>query len=331
MSIGSGLAGSLGWVPEVTYGTYVAPTKWAEATSVQLQKVKNTVQGGGPRAGAYGRRGSMRYVTTKAGGGTIAMEVQSKRMGHLLNGLMGGTVTPTQQAATTAYLQTHSLADPTGLFYTFQSGVPDLGGTVRPYTFLGSKITAIEWTCGVDQVLTMSVTVDSRDVTESETLATPSYATGVNTFHFGQMGVKLGTYDSEAAVDGVRSMTLRIERPSRIDRYYANASGLKAEPKINDWVNVSGSVEVDYITKGDWADRFASDSSTALMWEFIGPAIESTYYETIRFRVPMIHLDGETPTVQGPDIVSTTFPFVGSDDGTNAIAQILYTSTDTAL
>jgi hypothetical protein len=331
VSIGSGLSGSLGWSPEVTYGTYVAPTKWAEATSVQLQKQKNAVQGGGPRAGAYGRRGSMRYVTTQAGGGTIAMEVQSKRMGHLLNGLLGGTVTPTQQAATTAYLQTHTIGDPTGKFFTFQSGVPDLGGTVRPYTFLGSKITAIEFSCGVDQALTMSITVDSRDVTESETLAAPSYATGVNVFHFGQMGLKLGTYDSEAAVDGVRSMTLRIERGSRTDRYYANAAGLKAEPIINDWAVVSGSVEVDYVTKADFADRFRDDSSTALVWEFIGPTIESTYKETFRVRVPMIFMDGETPTVQGPDVVTTTYPWVAAEDGTNALVQVLYTSTDTAL
>lgn len=331
MSIGSGLASSFGFVPEVTYGTYVAPTRWVESSGPQLRKVKNTVQGGAMAAGTLLRRGSMRNVTTKAGGGSIAMEIYSKRMGHLLNGLMGGTVTPVQQGATAAYLQTHELTDPVGKFYTMQVGVPDLSGTVRPYTFLGSKITAMEFSCGIDQNLTVSIEVDSRDVTESETLAAPSYATGVNVFHFAQGDVKLGTYNSEASVDGVRSVRLRIARPSRTDRFYFGNSGLKSEPVINDYADVSGTIEVDYITKADFADRYAADTSTALDWVFTGPEIATPYNETIRFRVPQVFFDGETPTVNGPDVVTTSFNFAATYDGTNTGASILYTSSDTTL
>lgn len=331
MALGSGLAASLGWSAESTYGTYVAPTMWAEAGTVSLRKVKNTVQGGAMAAGRYGRRGTLRNVTTKAGGGTIGMEVYSKRMGRLFNLLLGGTVTPTQQGSTTAYLQTHAIGDPTGKFVTLQSGVPDLGGTVRPYTFLGSKITAIEFSCGIDENLTMSVEVDARDVTESETLAAPSYATGVNVFHFAQAALKLGTYASEATVQGVRKVTVRIARPSRTDRFYQGNAGLKSEPIINDYVDVSGSVEVDYITKADFADRFRDDSSTALLWEFVGPTIETPYAQTWRVKVPQVFFDGETPQVSGPDVVTTTFPFVGRYDGTNPEATIEYMATDTAL
>jgi hypothetical protein len=331
MGVPSGLGSSFGFVPEVTYGTYVAPTRWIECSQPQLRKVKNTVQGGAMAAGRYGRRGSMRNVTSKAGGGTLTTEVFNKRMGHLFNGLLGGTVTPTQQGSTAAYLQTHTLGDSTGKFYTMQVGVPDLGGTARPYTFLGSKITAIEFSCGVDENLTAAVTVDARDVTEAETLAAPSYATGVEVFHFGQMGVKLGTYDSEAAIQGVRRMTLRIERPHRTDRFYANNSGLKSEPVVNDYINVSGTIEADYITKADLADRFAADTSTALVWEFIGPTIESPHTEVFRIRVPMIFLDGDTPAVDGPDVVTGPYNFVGLDDGTNAQVSLIYMSADTTL
>lgn len=331
MGIGSGLGSSFGMVAESAYGTYVAPTTWFEVGQPALRKVKNTVQGGAARAGAYARRGSMRYVTTEAGGGTLSLEVQNKRMGRLLNALMGGSVTPTQQESTAAYLQTHALADPTGKFYTMQVGVPDLGGTARPYTFLGSKVTAIEFSCGVDSSLTASVTVDARDVTEAETLAAPSYATGVRVFHFGQMGLKLGTYDSEAAIQGVRRVTVRIERPHRTDRFYANNAGLKSEPVLNDWVNITGTIEADYITKADLADRFAADTSTALVWEFIGPTIETTYTEIFRIRLGQIFLDGDTPTVDGPDVVSTGYNFTAQDDGTNPVSSIIYQSTDTAL
>lgn len=331
MGLPSGLGSSFGFATEVTYGTYVEPTKWIECSQPQLRKTKNTVQGGAMTAGGYGRRGSMRNVTTKAGGGTINTEVFSKRMGLLLNALMGGTVTPVQNGATTAYTQTHSLGDPTGKYLTMQVGVPDLGGTARPYTFLGSKITAMEFSCGIDENLTVAITVDSRDVTEAETLAAPSYATGVNVFHFGQAALKLGTYDSEAAIQGVRRVTLRIERPSRVDRFYMGNSGLKSNPVINDYVNISGTIDWDYITKADIADRFAADTSTALDWVFTGPEIDTGEEELFRIRCPQIFFDTDTPVVDGPDIVTGSYNFVARDDGTNGIGQIIYVSADTAL
>lgn len=331
MAIGSGLGASLGFAPEVTYGTYVAPTRWLESSSPALRKVKNTMQGGAMAAGRYARAGRQRNVTTKGATGSIGMEVYSKGMGLLLNTLMGGTATVTQQGATAAYLQSHPVGDPYGKMLSIQSGVPDLGGTVRPYTFLGSKITSMEFACGVDENLTVSMEVDARDVTEAETLAAPSYATGVNVFHFAQMAVKLGTYGAEASVDGVRKLTLRISRPMRTDRYYAGGAGLKSQPVLNDYLDISGTVEVDYLTKADFADRFASDSSTALVWEFVGPLIASTFYETFRIKVPMIFFDGDTPAVNGPDIVTGSFPFVGRYDLTNNPATIEYMSTDTAI
>lgn len=331
MSIGSGLAASLGFSAESTYGTYVAPTRWLESSAPALRKVKNTVQGGAMAAGRYARPATQRNVTSKAGGGTIPMEVYSTKMGLLFNALMGGTVTPVQQAATTAYLQTHPVGDPFGKMLTIQSGVPDLAGTVRPYTFLGSKILAMEFTCGIDENLTVSIEVDARDVDEAQTLAAPSYATGVNVFHFAQSTLKLGTFGAEASVDGVRKMTVRLSRPQRVDRFYAGNAGLKAQPVINDWIEVSGTIEADYMDKTVFADRFAADSSTALVWEFVGPLIASTFFETFRIKIPKIFLDGDTPSPDGPDVVTGSFPFVGLYDLTNSVASIEYMSTDITL
>jgi hypothetical protein len=331
VSIGSGLAASLGFVAETTYGTYVTPARWIESGTPQLRKVKNTVQGGAMAAGRLVRPGTMRNVTSKAGGGSVGMEVYNKRMGLLLQALMGTSVTPVQQGATAAYLQTHTLADPVGKILTMQCGVPDLAGTVRPYTLLGSKIISAEFTCAVDENLTVTFEIDSRDVTEAETLAAPSYATGVRVFHFAQSAVKLGTYDSEATVQGVRKLSLKIARPSRTDRFYMGNAGLKSEPIINDYTQITGTIEADYIDKTVFADRFAADTSTALDWVFTGPNIASTFDELFRIRVPQIFFDGEGPTVNGPDVVTGSFPFVAGYDGTNAPATVLYQSTDTTL
>lgn len=329
MGIGSGLGSSVGFAPEVTYGTYVAPTKWLEGTA-KLTKKKTTYQGGGMAAGRMVKPGSRRYVVAKGGGGTFDSPVYSKGMGVLLNGLMGGTVAPVQQGATTAYLQTHALADPYGKSFTFQSGIPDLSGTVRPYTFLGCQIISAEFSCEVNGALTVSLGVEARDVSESQTLAAPSYPT-VNEFHFAQATLKLGAFGSEALVDGIRKVSLKIERSRHDGGPYMGSGGLRSQGVLNDWTKISGTIEADYLNKADLADRFAADSATSLVWEFVGPLIAGTYNETIRFKVPMIFLDGDTPTADGPAEVKTSYPFIGDHDGTNSPVSIEYISTDTAL
>ncbi|WP_319460088.1 phage tail tube protein [Micromonospora sp. RTP1Z1] len=329
MGIGSGLGHSFGMVAESTYGTYVAPTRFVEGTA-KLQKQKQTYQGGGMAAGRMVQPGGRRYVTTKGASGTIEGAVYSKGMGLLLNGLLGGTVAPVQQGATAAYLQTHALADPFGKFYTMQAAVPDLGGTARPYTMLGAQVTSLELSCEKGGGLAASWSVVGRDLSEAQTLAAPSYPT-CNEFHFGQAALKLGTFSSEATVDGVRKVSVTIDRSRHDGGPYMGNQGLRSQGVINDWAKISGTIEADYLDKTVFADRFASDAPTALVWEFVGPLIASTYFETFRVKIPMIFFDGDTPTVDGPDVVKGSFPFAGQFDGTNAAVSVEYISTDLAL
>lgn len=335
MAIGSGLAGSFGIVDESTYGTYVAPTRWYEATgNIDFKKVKNTYQGGGLAAGRFAQPGSMRVVTTVAGVGAVPLEVRNTKMGLLLKHIFGSTPTPTLQNTSTGYLQSHVLADNFGKSFTAQVGVPDTTGTVRPYTFLGAKITAAEFSCRVNEGLTVALDIDFRDVSEAQGLVAPSYTTGQKPFHFGQWSPKIhATYGSEALVQGVRSFTLKIERPQDGDRFYGGNGGLKSEPIWNDYVKVSGAVEVDYQTKGDFADRFASDTPVAMLHEFLGASLggSPTINETFRIRTSQTFFDGETPTVQGPGIVTTSFPFTCQNDLTNPIVAVDYISTDATL
>lgn len=329
MGIGSGLGSSIGVVAESTYGTYVAPTRWYEFSGETLEKKKNAIQGGGLAAGRMQQLGSRRVINTLGGGGNVMMEVTTTKMGLLLQHLMGTTVTPVQQAATAAYKQTHTLADNFGKSLTIQKGVPDVGGTARPYSFLGCKVASAEFTCSLDDFLKVNLEIDAQDVTEGQTLAAPSYVSN-SPFSFLQMSVKLGTYGAETAVTGIRGVNVKIERPMNVDRQYAGAAGLKAEPIMNDFVKITGSIDADYVTKADLADRFASDSSTSLVVEWVGANIESTYYYTFRINVPMIFVDGTTPQVEGPDVVSTSYAFVSQYDGTN-LPSIVYTSTDTTV
>lgn len=331
MAIGSGLAASIGFAAESTYGTYVAPTRFLEYIKADLKKKKNVVQGGGLAAGRIAQLGSRRVVTSESVEGGFELEVANKGMGLLLAHLLGSSATPVQQGATAAYLQAHTVDDNIGKSLTIQHGVPDLTGTVRPFTFKGCKLSGAEFSCKVGELLTMSLDVDGRQASEVETLVAASLATGVAPFHWAQMSVKLGTFGAEAAVSGVKGFSVKFDRGMASERFYAGAGGLKAEPIMNDFLKVSGSIEVDLVNKADFADRFAADSATSLVIEFVGPLIASTYYQTFRIKLPMVFFDGDTPTVDGPDVTSGGYPFVAQLDGTNPLVSIDYISTDTTL
>ena len=328
MAIGSGLGAQLGIAAETTYGTYVAPTKFIEFTKESLVLKKTTAQSAGIAAGRLVALSSRRVVTRKEVQGSIDLEVSNKGMGLLLQALMGTTVTPVQQATSTAYLQTHTLADTAGKSLTIQKGVPLTTGTVTDKSFLGCKVTSAEFSCEVGGMLTATFEFDGKDCDEGQTLAVASYS-NMSPFHFGQMALKTGAFGAETALDGIRKVSVKIERPQDVERFYANQSALKKEPISNDLVKISGTLETDYVSTA-LDDLHTSDGATSLVWEFIGPIIASTFAETFRITVPAIKLDEGPPAVDGFGVVKPTYNFTGLFDGTN-LTKIEYMSTDTAL
>jgi hypothetical protein len=330
MGIPAGIGYSLGWAAETTYGTYQAPSKWLPVNPPQLKRRPSYYEGGGLRGGGLARPADRRVLVGEDAGGTVPMEVANKTLGLLLKALMGGTVTPAQQGSTAAYLASFPLTTPHDGKLTLQAGVPDTGGVIHPYTLLGSKIISAEFSCQIGGALMVSFEVDSRQMVENQTLATPSYP-ATRVFHWAQNAVKLGTYDSEAPVSGVRSVSVRVQRASYVNRFYAGAGGLKDEPTPNDEIVVSGTFETDYVDKTVFADRFATDVSTALDWLFVGPQIESPFNEQFRIRVPHILFTGDTPTPGGPGPIQPSHPWKAYDDGTHPLVTIETISTDTTL
>lgn len=331
MSIGSGLAAQLGVAAETVYGTYVAPSRFFEFSKESLKMNKRTVQGGGLAAGRFAQLGSRRVVVGRDASGSVDFDVTTKGMGLLFAHLMGSSATPVQQGGTAAYLQTHAFGDNVGKSLSVQAGVPETSGTVRPMSFVGGKITGASFECGVDAMLTSTWDFDFRDLDDTKTLAAASYPASGAILGFMSMSVKIGTVGAEQTVSGIKKWSAKIERPQATSRYYAGASARKAEPIMNDWLKVTGSLEADFVDKTILSDRFMTDGSFSLVVEFTGALIASTYYETVRFRFPACFLDGETPTVDGPGLTSGTFPFVVQSDGTNSVATIEYISTDTTL
>ncbi|WP_405924853.1 phage tail tube protein [Streptomyces sp. NBC_00035] len=328
MAIGSGLGAQLGISAESTYGTFVAPSKFLEFTKEGLILKKTTAQSSGIAAGRLLPLNSRRVLTRKEAAGPIDLEIANKGMGLLVQALMGTTVTPVQQAATAAYLQTHTLASVAGKSLTIQKGVPLTTGTVTDKTFVGCKVISGEFSCGVGEMLTGSFEIDGKDCDEGQTLAAASYS-NMAPYHFGQMAVKTGTFGAETALDGIRKVSCKVERPQDVERFYAGQAGLKKEPIENDQVKITGSLESDYVAT-TLDDLHTSDGSTSFVWEFVGPLIASTYFETFRVTLPAIRLNEGPPAVDGFGVVKPTFQYEGLFDGTNQ-PKIEIIATDVTL
>jgi len=334
MAIGSGLGSSFGFSSESAYGTYTAPSKFLRHKSASLQKTATRVQGDGIISGTYGEYLNQFVETVTGGMGTVGFDIQSKNMGLLFQTLMGTTVTPVQQGATTAYLQTHTFGDPFGKSLSMQVGLPQRGGTVTPATLKGCKVSKIDLSCGIDTVLSATATIDAQAYENSTSLATPSYTSNVNVFHGGQLTVKLGTYGSEAAVSGVKNVALSIERAMDTSGYYAGATvaGTKSEPVLNGVAKVSGSVTVDMINLTDFHNRAVNNTNTSLICTWVGPLIASTYYETFTVTIPAVIFPAPTSfDIADRNVLQNQFAFEARYDGTNALATVAITSAESAL
>lgn len=332
MGVGSGIGGQFMFAAESTYGTPVTVTKGLPVGKASAKLKPTYAQGTGLVPGQLVDSSAARLVTTMQGTLGVDLELQSNGFGLLLQALMGSTVTPVQQGTTAAYLQTHTLADPVGKSLTCQLGIPDTSGVSRPYTLQGCKVTEADFGFDINSAspVMSSWTIDAQNITETPALAAFSTPTGARPFVGTDVTIKIGAFGSEASVDGVTKVDVKIPRPMKTGRFYFGNSGLKKEPLTNARAQISGTITADYVDKTVFADRFASHSLFSLVISCQGALIASTYYQQFTITLPSCYLEGDTPDLAGPDVVSGSFPFVYRYDGTNQ-PVITYQSTDSAL
>lgn len=334
MAIGSGMGSSFGFSAESTYLTRVAPAKFCRAKSYSLNRTQERPQGEGIMGGSFGDLLD-HYVETVSGAeATVAFDVQTKGAGFgvFLNTLLGGTVTATQIGTTGAYTQTHTMSDPLGKSITAQISAPYRSGTAATHELTGGKIVSAEFSAGVKEILSCNAKIDGGAFSTSQSLAAPSYAANA-VFNGSQANLKLGTFSSEAAVTGIRSVSCSIERGLDTDDYTYNASAHKSEPVLNGPTKITGSVTADWSSanKTAFQDRVENNTSCSLIWEFISTtAIGGTAYPTFRIALPSVIWTGDMAGVDGKDVLQSTWNFEWKYDGTN-LPVVTYVSADTAL
>ena len=144
------------------------------------------------------------------------------------------------------------------------------------------------------------------------------------------MALRMGTFGSETAVSGVRSVGVSISRPQDTEDYTAGQSGLKLEPVLSGWTDITATIEADWLNKTTFQDLAHSVSTTSLVWEFTGATIASTYVDTFRITLPSVTFEPGTQGVSGPDSLTNTWNATWRFDGTNQ-PSIVTISADATL
>lgn len=328
MTIRSGLGAQVMLGAETTYGTFITPTRALEFRSEGLDYRRETLESQAIRKGTAMSRTSRWARNDKGGGGPIEFEVSTTAFGLVLKHALGAVVITTPGGATLARLHTHTFGDLDDISLTIQKGIPEQDtATVRPFSFLGCICNAWSMSVGVDELLTFSTTWDAQKMTTSDTLATPSFASG-GLFGYQNIAISLG-----GTGETPTSFTLNCAHNLATERYVVSSTGLKRRPVIAAFRELTGTMTLNFDNMTD-VNRFLTGlpgAEYALTFTATHPTmIEAATPFSLIGTMPAVEITGGFPSVGGPDLITMDCAFKVRDNGTLPPLKMEYTTSDTA-
>ncbi len=328
--VGAGLGASLGVAQEASgsYGVFVAPTVWPEFLDESFKWVPKVVQGKGI-SGTLTPLKSRRVVVSSTVKGGVKMYAQSKGMGKFLKQLFG-SATITQGGTTAAWTQVHTVGDVTGQSLSIQVNRPDTSKADHPYSYSGLKITDGKITANMDEIVEFDFTMVGQKQSTTPTLTAPA-PVPTDVFTFTQGVVVAGALGSETEVLSVSKADIDFKRPMDEARITMGGNGLILEPIQNNFIDVGGTLDTEFLNATDWETAFETQAPLSLIMTFTGSQIAAGYNEELKVAIPNIYFEGDGPSVGGPEIIKPSYKFKATDDGTNGLITVTYVSTDTAI
>lgn len=329
----AGIGSQAGAKKESTWGTAVTPDVFYEYESESFNLDQTYYDGLGLRAGRTFAPQNRTKKTTRSAGGAINLPLPYKKSGFFFDQMVSGTITPVQQAATTAYLSTFGIgASVPDKSATWQFNKPLSAGTDKAFTYPGSVLVGASFSVEVGGAVMASFTWASKDETTPDTtpagasLATATYVSNDDVWVHQDISL---TYNG-GAVAGITGVSWEWAQPFAADRFFLDGSGTRAKPIPNGLATVTGTLT------GEWYDttfysKFRDGAFASLVVQATGPtAIASTYYPTFKNTFSAIQIRGSSPNVSGPDLLDLSIPFVAKDDGTNAPWKVELTDTQSS-
>lgn len=357
----SGIGAQIVAEPETTYGVAASLTGSTcqpyEFNSETLELKKTVVQGQGIHGGGLYNRAPRRVLTNYQVSGGINMDLPTRYLNQWLFQMFGSkgqtAATLTEDLTTGAYKATHAPGNTKGSSLTIQKGVPSVDGTApSPFTYTGVKFT--DWTISVatGAIASLAITVDGYNelagaATQGDplnasvpALATFSEAASNNVFHFREASLLSGgtlatasgitTLTGASALGNVKSAQIKHAFKMDTARFFLGSKGFKAEPIEDGFRDITGQFVVEWLNSEAMYEAFQADTPISLELSFVGPGIGTGSDDSsLTILIPAVYLEGESPKVGGPGIVTQTVPFTGLDNGTDNQIQATYWTLDT--
>jgi hypothetical protein len=315
MALASGLGGQLGIKAESTYGTYIAPDRFFEFVSESLVLDRDRIESMGIGAG---RRVQRRWAAgVQRVTGDVEMEMAAQGFGIWLTHMFGSVVT----AGSNPYTHTATPGDLAGKSLTVQVGRPDIGGTVRVFSYLGCKVASWELAAAVNEYAKLTVSLYGSHEDTSQTLAVASYPATLSPFTFvhGSVSVAGSAFD-------VKDFTLSADNGLATDRHFIRTTTPERpkEPLEANYRQYTGSLTADFTDLTAY-NRYVNGTEAALVLTFNAGA-SAILAVTLNVRY-----DGETPTIGGPELLEQSLPFkaISTTSDAAAVTAVL-TNADAA-
>ncbi len=309
----------LGIAEESTYGTPVTVSRFYEFVSESLALHVERIESKAIRSGKLVGRSDRWAPGRRTVDGDIEMELANKSMGLWLKHMFGGVALGAPVSGVTTQTFTPA-ALPTGL--TIQKGVVDSGGTVRPFTYPGCKITSWELGGKVGEIGRLKVSIDGNDEATATGLATASYPANLGLLVFTQATLTVG-----GSAVNARECTVKGDNGLATSRHFLG-SALAKQPLQADWRKYSGMIDADFDDLTAY-NRFVNGTEAALVLQFDGGIAGGAVHYLLQVTCN-VRFDGETPKAE-VGMSQQPLPFVCLDSGAGAGAAItaIYQSTDT--
>ena len=339
---GSGLSGQFMCGQETTVGTPVTADHSYEVEDVPISLNPKWVDGEGMHAGGQFKRAARSAIITRDATGSVKQDFTTKKQGLLVRHALGSaTATPTVISGA-AYKQVHQVGNAGGLGLTCQVGVPQIDGTVKPFTYPGCKVADWEFSSAQEDLLKFALSLDAMDeLVTSPALAAFSPPVPSELFNHTQCVIKLGGTASTAtgvvSIAGgtplatlVRSLSVKGTTPLANRRFGTSAT--KKEQIQNGYSAGIVTLDAEFATQAEIYDVYRAQTTVPLQITFTGTQIGVTgSFNSIDFVFAATKIKKSDPSLNGVDLSNQPVELEVFDDAANNPLQITIISTDTTL
>ena len=320
------------------YGIAGVPSKFYEVISESVESKMVRVDAKALRQNARVMAANRYSVYEGGAEGDIELEVMSKgTLGYFLDAMMGTVVTtgPTDSA----YTHTATVGSVRGKSFTYQKLVSQ-GGTNsvstatsgQHFTFKGMKVKSWSLSCDSGGLLILKLSFMGQKADATVVYATPSYPATAELFSFA--GGVITVAGAAVAVCNKISLDCDLKLG---ERRPISSTGVQIEPLETGGREFKLTLDVEFVDMvlyNKYVSATAAGALAAVTATFTAPTlIGATAFPSVTVTVPNFRVDGETPKISGPDIVtmSVSGPCLDTTPGAADAVTIAYKTLDSVV